>query len=54
MFEIQKDRESIGKNRHLEMRPFTCNIDKDLPIHEQVYVAAKEELFSDWEDDIIE
>lgn len=54
IFEIQKDRESIGKNSSFETKMFTCKINKDNPLHQQVYVAAKEELFKDWEDDIVE
>ncbi len=53
MFQIQKDRESIGKDRCFEVKAFDCVIDKTLPIHEQAYVAAKESVFADWEDDII-
>ena len=53
-FEIQKDRESIGKDRCFEAKTFECAIDKTLPIYEQVYMAAKKTLFADWEDDIIE
>lgn len=53
MFEIQQDRESIGKNRCFETKPFNCVVNKDLPIYEQIYVAAKEQLFAGWEDDIV-
>ena len=54
VFEIQQDRDSIGKNKCFETKMFTCEINKDLPIYEQVYVAAKEQLFAGWTDDIIE
>ena len=29
-------------------------IDKDLPIHKQLYELAKKEYFQNWEDDIVE
>lgn len=32
---------------------FSCDIDKDLPLHKQVYEKAKEKRFKDWEDDIV-
>ena len=33
---------------------FSCNIDKTAPIYEQLYLKAKEEYFSNWQDDIVE
>ena len=53
-FEIQQNRESVGSKASLEIVPFRCEIDKDLPIYEQVYLKAKEEYFSTWQDDIVE
>lgn len=53
IFEIQKDRESIGNKKYFETKIFNCKIDKTLPIYEQIYVAAKEDIFAGWEDDII-
>ena len=53
VFEVQQSREDIGAKQSLENIFFTCEIDKDLPIHKQVYEKAKEELFTGWEDDIV-
>ena len=33
---------------------FECDIDKSINVYEQIYIKAKEELFSDFEDDIVE
>lgn len=53
-FEIQQTREDIGQKEALERKYFNCEVNVDLPIHKQVYEAAKEELFVDWTDDIVE
>ena len=53
-FEIHQTREDIGEKSPIERQNFVCAIDKDLPVHKQVYELAKEQLFIDWEDDIIE
>ena len=53
MFEIQQSRDMITVNRELDMKHFSCAVDKTKPIYEQVYRAAKEDIFKDWEDDII-
>ena len=38
----------------IDMKHFSCAINKEEPIYEQVYTKAKEEgLFNGWEDDII-
>lgn len=29
-------------------------INKDMPVHSQLYIEAKKQIFSNWEDDIIE
>ena len=54
MFEIQQSRDDISVKKSLERKIFSCKIDKDLPIHEQVYTQAKASIFADWEDDIVE
>lgn len=53
-FEIQQNREDVGSKASLALVPFRCEIDKDLPLHKQVYEKAKTEVFKDWEDDIVE
>lgn len=54
IFDIQQTREDIGIKKSLDTKSFTCVIDKDKPIHQQVYEKAKEKMFADWEDDIVE
>ena len=53
VFEIHQTREDLIENNPLERIHVNYIIDKDLPIHNQIYVKAKEELFIDWEDDIV-
>lgn len=53
-FEIHQTREDLIENSPLERIHVNYVIDKDLPIHNQIYVKAKEELFPGWEDDIVE
>lgn len=52
-FEIQQSREDIGFKSSLDRIYFECEIDKEQPLYKQVYEKAKNELFFDWEDDII-
>ena len=52
-FEIQQSREDIGLKNSFNKIYFECEIDKDQPLYKQVYEKAKDELFSDWKDDII-
>lgn len=54
MFEIQQNRENVGTKQSLALVPFRCEIDKEKPLHKQIYEKAKEEYFKDWEDDIVE
>ena len=54
IFEVQQTRNDISNSTPLETYFFNCAIDKDLPVHKQVYEAAKLELFPSWEDDIVE
>lgn len=53
MFKIQTSREAMEKPA-LDTIGVNLKIDKELPIYKQVYEFAKEEIFSDWEDDIVE
>lgn len=50
-FGISKARDD---ERYFETKVFDCRVDKNQPVHEQVYVAAKEAMFQNWEDDIVE
>ena len=52
-FDIHKTREDVATKQPLERKNFSCEIDKDLPLHKQVYEKAKEELFPEWENDIV-
>lgn len=54
VFAVQQSRENIGRFAPLETVAITHIVDKEKPLHEQMYVKAKEEVFKDWEDDIIE
>ena len=54
MFEIHQTREDVTNKSSFERKNIHCVIDKDLPVHEQLYIKAKEELFTDWDDDIVE
>lgn len=55
VFTIQKNREDINNKKHLDMKFFACEIDKTLPIYEQVYNKAKKNgIFEGWEDDIVD
>lgn len=52
-FKIQQDRDSITTKQAVETKFLSCEVDKDLPLHKQVYEKAKETIFIDWEDDIV-
>lgn len=52
-FGISNNRENINEGNSLVELEFPCYVDKNLPIYEQVYVLAKENLFQGWEDDIV-
>ena len=54
IFGIHQTREALAENNPLERIYVNYEIDKNLPIYSQIYIKAKEELFSDWEDDIVE
>lgn len=54
LFEIHQEREDLTTSEALDRVHFTTTINKDLPVHSQLYIKAKEELFPNWEDDIVE
>lgn len=54
LFEIHQTREDTDNKTPIEIKTLNCIIDKDLPVHKQVYEKAKETLFINWEDDIVE
>ena len=54
IFSIQQKREDINNKRDIDTVHYRCKIDKDLPLHKQVYEKAKADIFSEWEDDIVE
>lgn len=54
IFEIHQNREDFTITRPLDSKQLSCKINKDEPLYEQMYIKAKEQLFPDWEDDIIE
>ena len=51
-FYIQQSREDMNLNPFRVIN-FRTEVNKDLPIFSQVYVASKEEVFTGWEDDIV-
>lgn len=51
---VQQSRESIAKCLSFETVRYSIKVDKDKPIHRQVYEKLKEKLFEGWEDDIVE
>lgn len=53
-FDIQQSREQTESLKALEIVSVSCIIDKEKPLHEQMYLKAKEETFKDWEDDLPE
>lgn len=54
IFTIQQSREDVSSKDGIDNIVYRCAINKDLPTHKQVYEQAKVDLFSDWNDDIIE
>ena len=54
VFAIQQSRGDIDKFTPLETIAITHIVNKQEPLHEQMYIKAKEEIFTDWEDDIVE
>ena len=52
-FEIHQTRESLTETNPLERIHVNYMINKELPVHSQLYIKAKEEVFVGWEDDIV-
>lgn len=53
-FAIQQSRDAVDHSAPLTKMRLNCQIDKDLPIYEQIYKTSKIMMFKDWEDDIVE
>lgn len=53
-FSISKSRADIPVLMPVNVELVTAIIDKDKPIYEQMYLAAKETIFANWQDDIVE
>ncbi|MCI8575631.1 MAG: hypothetical protein HFI09_04090 [Bacilli bacterium] len=53
-FGISDNRENLNKGLSLEELYLECEINKSKNIYEQLYQKSKEELFKDFEDDIVE
>ena len=53
IFNIHQNREDTVRKSPLDKVYIDTKINKDLPIYEQIYIAAKETIFNDWEDDIV-
>ena len=51
---VQQNRACIAKCAPMESHTYSVPVDKDKPIHRQVYEKLKEKLFKGWEDDIVE
>lgn len=52
-FKIQQTRDAMELDA-LDYVNVQCNVNKSLPVYEQVYNFAKETEFVGWEDDIVE
>lgn len=52
IFIIQQSREATYDKQPIDGVVFNMCIDRSKPVYEQIYSAAKESIFSDWEDDI--
>lgn len=52
-FGLSNNRENLNNGDILEEIPFNCEIDKAQDkIFNEIYTKAKEEIFTDWQDDI--
>lgn len=52
--DIQQTREDVLNKKSLDRVYIQKEINKEEPIYSQLYIAAKKEIFADWEDDIVE
>lgn len=53
-FNIHTSRENNENNPPLQKLGFFCEINRNLSVYEQIYTKAKEDIFKDWEDDIVQ
>ena len=54
-FGISNTRENLESSTPIEEIQFNCTIDKkEDKVFNEVYTKAKQELFTEWEDDIVE
>ena len=51
---IHKTREDLEIYEPLEVVNISCPIDRNISVYEQIYIKAKEDIFKDWQDDIVE
>ena len=52
IFIIQQSREATYAKQPIDGVVFNMRIDRSKPVYEQIYAAAKETIFADWEDDV--
>lgn len=50
---IQQNRNEVKSKMPFDRKHVRCKINKDIALFEQVYKAAKEQYFQDWQDDIV-
>lgn len=53
-FNIHTSRENLKKYDPLETITIAIKFDRNLSLYEQLYIKSKEDIFKDWQDDIIE
>ena len=53
IFKVQTSRENMDKPALAEFSVMV-EVDKNVPVHKQVYEYAKGTMFADWEDDIVD
>lgn len=53
-FNIHTSRENNINEKPLQKLGFFCEIDRNISVYEQIYIKAKEDIFNDWQDDIVE
>ena len=53
-FNIHTSRENNVNELPLQKVGFFCEIDRNQSVYEQIYIKAKEDIFKDWQDDIVE
>lgn len=50
---IHKTRADLEQYEPLESININCNLDRNKPIYEQIYIEAKNGIFKEWENDIL-